>query len=101
MSSRPRSRKPRSPRPPARGRAFLKVVFVGTAAFAVPSLRALHAARHEILLVVTQPDRPGHRMKVTPPPVKGAAQELGLEVYQPERIRDPESVEKLRALSPD
>ena len=40
-------------------------------------------------------------MKVTPPPVKVAAQELGLEVYQPERIRDPESVEKLRALSPD
>jgi methionyl-tRNA formyltransferase len=40
-------------------------------------------------------------MKVTPPPVKVAAQELGLEVYQPERIRDPESVAKLRALSPE
>ena len=40
-------------------------------------------------------------MKVTPPPVKLAAQELGLEVYQPKRIRDPESVEKVRALSPD
>jgi methionyl-tRNA formyltransferase len=40
-------------------------------------------------------------MKVTPPPVKRTAQELGLPVYQPERIRDPESIEKLRALSPD
>ena len=67
----------------------------------MPSLRALHATGHEIQLVITQPDKPGHRMKVTPPPVKLAAQELGLEVYQPERIRDPESVEKLRALSPD
>jgi methionyl-tRNA formyltransferase len=67
----------------------------------VPSLRALHAAGHEILLVITQPDKPGHRMKVTPPPVKVAAQELRLEVYQPGRIRDPEPVEKLRLLAPD
>lgn len=67
----------------------------------MPSLRALHAAGDEIQLVVTQPDKPGHRMKVTPPPVKVAGQELGLKVYQPERIRDPETVEKLRSLSPD
>jgi methionyl-tRNA formyltransferase len=67
----------------------------------VPSLRALHQAGHEIQLVITQPDRPGHRMKVTPPPVKVAARELGIEVLQPERIRDPEVGEKLRALSPD
>src|SRR5450759_3948114 len=73
----------------------------GTAEFAVPSLRALHSAGHEIQLVITQPDKPGHRMKVTPPPVKVAAHELGLEVYQPERIRDPEPVEKLRLLAPD
>lgn len=61
----------------------------------MPSLRALHAAGHDILLVVTQPDRPGHRLKVTPPPVKAAAEELGLSVYQPERIRD------LRGEAPD
>lgn len=67
----------------------------------MPSLRALHAAGHEIRLVVTQPDKPGHRMKVTPPPVKVAAQELGLEVFQPERIRAPEAVERLRGLAPD
>ena len=74
---------------------------MGTAAFAVPSLRALHAAAHEIQLVITQPDRPGHRMKVTPPPVKAAAHELGLQVYQPARIRDPEVGEKLSILGPD
>jgi methionyl-tRNA formyltransferase len=67
----------------------------------VPSLRALHSASHEIVLVVTQPDRPGHRMKVTPPPVKVAALELGLPVYQPERIRDAGAVERLRSVSPD
>jgi methionyl-tRNA formyltransferase len=67
----------------------------------VPSLRALHAAGHEVLLVVTQPDRPGHRLKVTPPPVKVGAEELGLEVYQPARIRDPEAVERIRRLEPD
>ncbi|HEV2036240.1 MAG TPA: methionyl-tRNA formyltransferase [Candidatus Dormibacteraeota bacterium] len=79
----------------------MKLVFAGTAAFAVPSLRALDAAGHEIQLVITQPDRPGHRMKLTPPPVKLAALELGLEVYQPARIRDPVVGEKLRSPGPD
>ena len=52
--------------------------------------------------MVTQPDRPANRgMKITPPAVKVAAEELGLPVYQPERIRDPEAVERLRALAPD
>jgi methionyl-tRNA formyltransferase len=67
----------------------------------VPSLRALHAAGHEIQLVITQPDRPGHRMKLTSPPVKIAALELGLEVYQPDRIRDLEVGERLQRLQPD
>ena len=67
----------------------------------MPSLRALHAAGHQIQLVVTQPDKPGHRMKVMSPPVKVAARELGLEVFQPERIRAPETVERLRRLAPD
>jgi methionyl-tRNA formyltransferase len=51
--------------------------------------------------VITQPDRPGHRMKMTPPPVKVAAVELGLDIYQPERIRDDSVVQRLRALAPD
>jgi methionyl-tRNA formyltransferase len=77
-------------------------VFAGTAAFAVPSLQALHAAGHDVKLVITQPDRPARRgLKVTPPAVKLAAQELGLEVYQPERIRDRDTVERMRRLAPD
>jgi methionyl-tRNA formyltransferase len=68
----------------------------------VPSLRALKEAGHDLALVVTQPDRPaGRGMKITPPPVKVAARELGLPVFQPEKIRDPEAVERLRSLAPD
>jgi methionyl-tRNA formyltransferase len=68
----------------------------------VPSLRALRSAGHTIELIVTQPDRPARRgMKLTPPPVKVAAQELGLPLYQPEKIRDIEAVEQLRRLAPD
>ncbi len=68
----------------------------------MPSLRALQSAGHDVALVVTQPDRPAHRgMKLTPPAVKVAAHELGLSTYQPAKIRDPESVQRLRALAPD
>ncbi len=68
----------------------------------MPSLRALNAAGHDVALVVTQPDRPARRgLKLTPPPVKVAAGQLGLPVYQPEKIRDPEAIERLRSLAPD
>jgi methionyl-tRNA formyltransferase len=67
----------------------------------VPSLRALHRERHRVELVVTQPDRPGHRLRLTPPPVKVAAEELGLPVFQPERVRSPESVARLEAVAPE
>lgn len=67
----------------------------------MPALEALHAAGHDIRLVITQPTRPGHRMKATPPPIKVAADALGLEVLQPARIRAPEMVERLRDLAPD
>jgi len=94
-------RKPPWRRLRAKASTFLRVVFAGTAAFAVPSLRSLHAAGHDIVLVITQPDRPGHRMKVTPSPVKTAAEELGLPVYQPEKVRDPAVISRLRELKPD
>ncbi len=67
----------------------------------MPSLRALLAAGHQPRLVVTQPDRPGHRLKLTPGPVKLAAEELGLELTQPERIGAPESIDRLRDLAPE
>lgn len=67
----------------------------------MPSLERLVAAGHDIAAVVTQPDRPkGRGQQVAPPPVKLAAQRLGLPVHQPERIRNPEAVAMLAALQP-
>ena len=54
-----------------------------------------------MLLVVTQPDRPGNRMKLAPSPVRAAALDLGLPIAQPERIRDAATVERLQALAPE
>jgi methionyl-tRNA formyltransferase len=80
----------------------LRLVFLGTPDFAVPTLNAIVAAGHEVLEVVTQPDRPkGRRQELTPSPVKAAALAHGLTVWQPERVRHPDSVEHLRALAPE
>lgn len=81
----------------------MRIVFMGTAAFATPSLERLLEAGHEILAVVTQPDRPAGRKRVlTPPPVKVAAAERGLPVLQPERLRrDRAFLEAIRAMAPD
>jgi methionyl-tRNA formyltransferase len=79
----------------------LRLVFLGTPDFAVPTLNALVAVGHEVLEVVTQPDRPkGRRQEFAPSPVKTAALAHGLTVWQPERVRHAESVEHLRALAP-
>ena len=78
----------------------MRLAFLGTPAFAVPSLERLAAAGHEVALVVTQPDRPrGRGQKPAPPPVKETALRLQLPVYQPERVRRPEAVEELRRLN--
>ena len=67
----------------------LRLVFCGTPAFAVPTLKAVIAAGHEVALVVTQPDRPtGRKAQVLPPPVKAAALDAGLPVVQPEKIKN-------------
>ena len=78
----------------------MRIVFCGTADFAVPSLRAV-AAAHDVLGVVTQPDRPGSRGRPAPRPVGEAAALLGLTVMRPERIRASESVDAILALRPD
>ena len=76
----------------------MKVLFYGTPEFALPAFHAVRNA-HEIVTVVTQPDRPAHRgQKLTPPAVKVAAEAAGLPVLQPPRLRDPGWPERLRAL---
>ncbi|HEU4618099.1 MAG TPA: methionyl-tRNA formyltransferase [Gammaproteobacteria bacterium] len=70
--------------------ALAAIAFAGTPEFAVPTLRALAAAEVRITAVLTQPDRPaGRGRRLAAPPVKRAALELGLDVHQPLRLRDP------------
>jgi methionyl-tRNA formyltransferase len=79
----------------------LRVVFLGSPEFAVPTLEAV-AARHDVVLAVAQPDKPaGRGMKVAAPAVKLAAERLGIAVAQPKSARAPEFAEALRALAPD
>jgi methionyl-tRNA formyltransferase len=78
----------------------MRIVFCGTADFAVPSLRALVDV-HDVLAVVTQPDRPGSRGLPASRPVGDAAQLLQLPVLRPQHIRAPESVEAILAWQPD
>ena len=80
----------------------MRLIFLGTPAFAVPTLEAMVRAGHEVLAVLTQPDRPrGRGQQAAASPVKQAALALGLPVYQPERVRRPEAVEFLRGLPCD
>jgi methionyl-tRNA formyltransferase len=80
----------------------VKLVFMGTPAFAVPTLERTVAAGHQVAAVFTQPDRPkGRGQKDAMPAVKEAALRLGLPVYQPELVRRPEIVEQLRELTPE
>lgn len=80
----------------------MRVVFMGTPDFAVPTLKSIVAAGHDVPAVVTQPDRPkGRGKKETPPPVKEAARALGLPVLQPGRVKDPDFIDVLRGLSPE
>ncbi|MFF2907419.1 methionyl-tRNA formyltransferase [Paenibacillus sp. NPDC057934] len=80
----------------------MKIVFMGTPAFAVPSLQMLVEEGYEVVAVLTQPDRPqGRKKTLTPSPVKEAAQALGLPVLQPERLRRPEAVAELATYAPD
>jgi methionyl-tRNA formyltransferase len=81
----------------------LRLIFCGTPQFAVPTLEALIAAGHEIALVVTQPDRPvGRKQILTAPPVKQTALTHGLEVTQPEKIKNNvEFRTRLEAIAPD
>lgn len=80
----------------------MRIVFMGTPEFAVPCLRELIAHKHEIAAVVTQPDRPkGRGNKLAESAVKMLANEAGIAVYQPEKIKTEEFVQILRDLAPE
>ena len=96
----------------------MRIVFIGTGEIGVPTLRALLNSEHEIVAVVTQPDKPvGREQHIEPPPIKKEITRSGdfqtavghsaawkppfLEVLQPAKIKDPQTVGELRALKPD
>jgi methionyl-tRNA formyltransferase len=80
----------------------MRVIFLGTPEFAVPTLERIVAAGHAVALVVTQPDRPkGRKQELIPSPVKAAALRHSIPVFQPERIRRPEALAQLNELSAD
>lgn len=80
----------------------MRIVFFGTAEFAVPSLEAVIAAGHEVLAVVTQPDKPqGRGRQLVASPIKMAAERRGLPVLQPRRVRFDSFLAIMRDLSPD
>jgi len=79
-----------------------RILFMGTPAFALPALDALHSHSYPIVGVVTQPDRPsGRGQKEIAPPVKSLALKLGLPVLQPEKVKDQRFLEILHVLNPD
>ena len=81
----------------------MRIVFMGTAELACPCLEALaKRSEHDVVAVVTQPDRPkGRNLKPAPPPVKLTAERLHLPVEQPLKLRDPAAIDRLRSLRPD
>lgn len=80
----------------------MRIVFMGTPDFAVPSLKALVEAGHEVCGVFTQPDKPKNRgMKLQQPPVKEYALSAGLPVFQPVKMRDGEALGILKELNPE
>lgn len=80
----------------------MRIVFMGTPDFSVGALEALIEAGHEIAAVVTQPDKPkGRSGQMQFPPVKECALKHGLTIWQPQKIKTPEWVERLRELNAD
>jgi methionyl-tRNA formyltransferase len=80
----------------------MRVIFMGTPEFALPSLDALRERGEQLVAVVTQPDRPqGRGQRMSPPPVKVAALAAGIAVQQPAKVRQPEFLEWCRSTAPD
>jgi methionyl-tRNA formyltransferase len=80
----------------------MRIVFIGTGEIGVPTLRALLKSEHELVGVVTQPDKPaGRDQTITPPPIKAAAAGSIKSILQPKRIKDSQSIEQIRAFVPN
>src|SRR5205085_11647728 len=80
----------------------MRIVFIGTGEIGVPALRALQKSEHEIVGVVTQPDKPaGREQRIKASPIKLAIAGSKMSILQPAKIKDPAAIEQIRALAPD
>jgi methionyl-tRNA formyltransferase len=80
----------------------MRIVFVGTGAIGVPTLQALLASPHDVVAVVTQPDKPvGREQRIKAPPIKQALAESPIAIFQPARIKDVAAVDWIRGFEPD
>src|SRR5215831_13377417 len=80
----------------------MRIVFIGTGEIGVPTLRALLNSEHEVVAVVTQPDKPvGREQRVEPPPIEKGIGQTRIPIVQPMRIKDQQAIEAIRALTPD
>jgi methionyl-tRNA formyltransferase len=80
----------------------MNVIFMGTPGFAVPTLQKLHESTHNIVLVVTQPDKPfGRGKKLKKSEVKETAEQLELKIFQPDKIKKQENIDVLKSYNPD
>src|SRR5437660_1988469 len=80
----------------------MRIVFIGTGEIGVPTLQALLNSEHEVVAVVTQPDKPvGREQQIEAPPIKNTVSETAILILQPARIKDQSSISQIRALKPD
>jgi len=80
----------------------MRIVFIGTGEIGVPTLSALQKPEHELIGVVTQPDKPvGRDQKITAPPIKAALGGSKISILQPAKIKDSKAIDEIRALAPE
>jgi methionyl-tRNA formyltransferase len=80
----------------------MRIVFIGTGEIGVPTLRALLNSEHQVVAVVTQPDKPvGREQRIEPPPIKKEIAANRIPILQPARIKDPQATEEIRDFAPD
>ena len=80
----------------------MRIVFIGTGEVGVPTLQGLLKSEHDVVGVVTQPDKPvGRSQQIEPPPIKRIPITTNIAILQPPRIKDPHAIEQVRALTPD
>ncbi|PYK51358.1 MAG: methionyl-tRNA formyltransferase [Verrucomicrobia bacterium] len=80
----------------------MRIVFIGTGEVGVPTLQGLLKSEHDVVGVVTQPDKPvGRSQQIEPPPIKRIPITTNIAILQPPRIKDPHAIEEIRAITPD